>query len=151
MYAATVSEGASWSRAASGTSIEEEKSTLSADSERALDDFLGATSLLWDESSVTDRFESTGVLTQEVAEEIGLVGPAARACGCVRDVRQDHAHGYYRFAHIPVSTYDTGDVFGRAYVRWREVQASVGFLMQHMAELESMPRGRSKRRGLGDP
>ena len=124
-----------------GYTIEEErKSALSVRLERALADFLGATNLLWDESSVMDRFESTGVLTQEVAEAIGLVGPAARACGCVRDVRQDHAHGYYRFAHIPVSTHDTGDVFGRAYVRWREVQASAEFLMQHMAELSSMPR-----------
>jgi Ni,Fe-hydrogenase III large subunit len=108
--------------------------------QRGLDDFLVATGLLWQESSVMDRFESTGALTEETAGAIGLVGPAARACGCVHDVRQDHAYGYYRFAHIPVCTYDTGDVFARAYVRWREVQASVGFLLEHMAELEGMSK-----------
>jgi Ni,Fe-hydrogenase III large subunit len=108
--------------------------------ERGLNDFLSATGLLWQESSVTDRFESTGALTGEIAGEIGLVGPVARACGCVRDVRQDHACGYYRFAHVPVCTYDTGDVFARAYVRWREVQASVEFLLEHMPELESMAK-----------
>jgi Ni,Fe-hydrogenase III large subunit len=113
--------------------------------ERGLDDFLGATGLLWQDSSVMDRFESTGALTEETAGEIGLVGPAARASGCVRDVRQDHAQGYYRFAQIPVCTYDTGDVFARAYVRWREVQTSVDFLLEHMPELEGMAKtGREK-------
>jgi Ni,Fe-hydrogenase III large subunit len=34
-----------------------------------------------------------------------------------------------------VCTHDTGDVYGRAYVRWREVQASGDFLLEHMAEL----------------
>ena len=101
-----------------------------------LKDFFSATGLLWEESSVTDRFESTGALTEKTAGEIGLVGPAARACGCVHDVRQDHPFGYYRFAHIPVCTYDTGDVFGRTYVRWREVQASAEFLAQVLSETE---------------
>ena len=30
----------------------------------------------------------------------------------------------------PSARYDTGDVFGRAYVRWREVQASAEFLLR---------------------
>ena len=55
---------------------------------------------------------------QQDCEELGLVGPAARACGVVRDVRQDFPSGIYRFAFIPVSTWHTGDVFARAYVRW---------------------------------
>jgi Ni,Fe-hydrogenase III large subunit len=119
---------------------EQRASDLSARLEGALRDFLGATNLLWSEASVMERFESTGALTEEVAEASGLVGPAARSCGCVRDVRQDHAYGYYRFAHIPVCTYDTGDVFGRAYVRWREVQASGDFLLEHIPALENLPK-----------
>jgi Ni,Fe-hydrogenase III large subunit len=100
--------------------------------QNTITDFLGATQLLWDTTSVVDRFESTGRLTKETAESIGLVGPAGRACGCLHDVRPDHPHGYYRFTHIPVSTYDTGDVFARAHVRWQEVQASVEFIMQEL-------------------
>jgi len=119
-----------------GYDIDEKRKTeLDVRLRRALDDFLGATDLLWEASSVTDRFEGTGTLTKETAEDIGLVGPAARASGCLRDVRQDHAYGYYRFAHIPVCSHDTGDVYARAYVRWREVQASASFLLEHMAEL----------------
>jgi Ni,Fe-hydrogenase III large subunit len=131
---------------------ERRKLELDLGLQRALKDFLAATNLLWEASSVTDRFESTGLLSKETAEKIGLVGPAARASGCVRDVRQDHAHGYYRFAHIPVCTYDTGDVYGRAYVRWREVQASGEFLLGHMAELagpEAADQDDSERRTEG--
>ena len=53
----------------------------------------------------------------EDCDELGLVGPAARACGAARDVRRDHPYGLYRFAHIPVVTADSGDVFARAWVR----------------------------------
>jgi Ni,Fe-hydrogenase III large subunit len=109
---------------------------LAAKLDAALTDFYYATNLLWESASIVDRFESTGALSKKTAEEIGLVGPAARACGCVRDVRQDHSYGYYRFAHIPVSTDETGDVFARAHVRWREVQASAEFMLEF---LRSMP------------
>ena len=42
------------------------------------------------------RFEDTGALSAEQAAELGLVGPAARACGLVRDVRYDHPAGWHR-------------------------------------------------------
>ncbi len=47
--------------------------------------------------------------------------------GCERDVRYDFPSGIYRFAQIPVSTWGTGDVFARAYVRWLELQRSLAF------------------------
>jgi Ni,Fe-hydrogenase III large subunit len=125
------------------------KSDLSTRLRQANKDFLGATNLLWDSSSVAARFESTGKIPQELAEKIGLVGPAARASGCVQDVRQDHAYGYYRFAHIPISTHDTGDVFGRAHVRWREVQASTDFVLEHLPELESLSNTQQKKSAAG--
>jgi Ni,Fe-hydrogenase III large subunit len=81
------------------------------------------------------RFEETGPITKELAEEIGLVGPAARASGLYRDVRHDHPSGIYRFAHIPVSTYNSGDVFARAYVRWLEIQRSLAFIEEQLAAL----------------
>ena len=122
---------------------------LSVKLQNTMIDFLDATNLLWESSSVIDRFESTGAISGKAADAIGLVGPAARACGCVRDVRQDHSSGYYRFAHIPVSTGETGDVFARAHVRWREVQASAEFLTQHLTETISPPK--SKRDGAETP
>jgi Ni,Fe-hydrogenase III large subunit len=97
-----------------------------------------AVELLWNSSSVMARFEDTGRLPQEVAQRLGLVGPAARACGLQRDVRHDHPSGVFRFAHIPVSTWNTGDVFGRAYVRWLEVQRSIAFVRE---QLRNLPPG----------
>jgi Ni,Fe-hydrogenase III large subunit len=97
-----------------------------------------AINLLWNTSSVTARFEETGALTIEQAERIGLVGPAARACGISRDVRQDLPFGMYRFAHIPASTWHTGDVFARAYVRWLEIQRSLAFVRE---QLHALPQG----------
>jgi Ni,Fe-hydrogenase III large subunit len=98
-------------------------------------DCQSAVELLWGSNSVMARFEDTGVLAQEVAIQLGLVGPAARACGLGRDVRQDHPSGIFRFAHIPVSTWDSGDVFARAYVRWLEVQRSIDFIREQLSAL----------------
>ena len=55
--------------------------------------------------------EETGRVSKEMAVELGLVGPAARACGLDRDARLDQPSGIYRFSHIPVATWRSGDVF----------------------------------------
>jgi Ni,Fe-hydrogenase III large subunit len=82
-----------------------------------------------------DRFEGTGVVTKEVAQQLGLVGPAARASGLERDIRFDHPTGLYRFVQVPVATYDTGDVFARAFVRWVEIKRSIQFIREQMQTL----------------
>jgi Ni,Fe-hydrogenase III large subunit len=91
--------------------------------------------LLWETPSVQARFEGTGQVTAAMAEQIGLVGPAARASGLERDVRQHHPYGIYRFAHIPIATWDTGDVFARAYLRWLEIQRSLAFVSEQLRSL----------------
>lgn len=97
-----------------------------------------AINLLWETQSVLARFEKTGPVSAKTAQEIGLVGPAARAAGLIRDARQDHSSGIFCFAHIPVSTCSTGDVFARAYVRWLEIQHSLKFVTE---QLRSLPGG----------
>jgi Ni,Fe-hydrogenase III large subunit len=95
--------------------------------------------LLWDTASVQARFETTGRVSTEDAEVLGLVGVAARACNLERDVRHDHPVGVFRLAHIPVSVWQTGDVFSRAYVRWLEIQRSTAFVREQLRELPSGP------------
>jgi Ni,Fe-hydrogenase III large subunit len=108
-------------------------------------DFMNATALLWAESSVMARFENTGTVSRADARALGLVGPAARASGLARDVRQDFPEGVYRFHHLPVDTAPAGDVHGRAYVRWREVQQSLDFVEDQLANLpEGLVRGEAK-------
>jgi Ni,Fe-hydrogenase III large subunit len=106
--------------------------------DRAFTDSRAAIELLWGAPSVMERFEGTGVVPREVALELGLNGPAARASGLDRDARRDHPSGIFRFHHIPVAIADSGDVFARAYVRWLEIQRSVTFVGELLAAL---PRG----------
>lgn len=86
--------------------------------------------MMFEQSSVLARFEGAGVLSETQAEEIGIVGPAARASGCMRDVRHDHAFGVFQYSHIPIAMETTGDVYARAVVRWLEVQRSIEFLLE---------------------
>ena len=84
--------------------------------------------LMFASASVLARFEGTGVVSRETAEEIGLVGPAARASGLEVDVRHDHPTGAFRFYSIPVASEPAGDVYSRAAIRWVEIQRSLVFL-----------------------
>jgi Ni,Fe-hydrogenase III large subunit len=64
--------------------------------------------------------------------DIGLVGPAARACGLVRDIRFDHPAGWHRFSQTPVAVWPSGDVLARAKVRSLEVQRSGRYLIEQI-------------------
>jgi len=97
----------------------------------------GAAQLLWKTGSVQARFEDVGKVSLETARELGLVGPAARASGLRRDVRTHFPSGIFQFVHIPISTFHTGDVFARAFLRWLEIERSVQFLLTQLAELPS--------------
>lgn len=98
-----------------------------------------AVELLWDSPSVMARFEDTGTVNPVMARAIGLVGPAARACGSSRDIRNDLPLGVYCFNSVPVSTWHSGDVFARAYVRWLEIQQSVKFIQDRLAAFPGGP------------
>ncbi len=104
----------------------------------ALADTEQAMSWLWDSASVRARFERVGTVFPAQAAELGLVGPAARACGLVRDVRYDHPAGWHRFAQAPVAVWPGGDVFARARVRSLEIQRSGEFLRE---QLQNPPEG----------
>jgi Ni,Fe-hydrogenase III large subunit len=111
---------------------------MSSKLDRAYLDTEQSVKLLWDTPSVMARFEDTGIVDHGVARQLGMVGVAGRASGLKRDVRKTHPAGYYRFAHIPISNWTSGDVFSRAYVRWLEIERSVEFLR---AQLRQLPEG----------
>jgi Ni,Fe-hydrogenase III large subunit len=109
---------------------------LRAKLQAALKDVAGAVALLWGTASVQARFQDTGPVDPLDARAIGMVGPAARACGLDVDVRHDFPLGIYRFNQVPLSTCHTGDVLGRALVRWLEIQRSGDFVL---AQLKGLP------------
>jgi Ni,Fe-hydrogenase III large subunit len=99
----------------------------------ALVDTEQALAWFWDAASVRARLENVGTVFAKQANETGLVGPAARACGLVRDVRYDHPAGWHRFAQAPVAVWPDGDVFARARVRSLEIQRSGEYLREQLA------------------
>src|ERR1017187_5507306 len=105
----------------------------------ALADTEQAVAWFWDAASVRARFENVGTVYPAQASEIGLVGPAARACGLVRDVRYDHPAGWHRLAQAPVAVWPGGDVFARARVRSLEVQRSGAFIAEQLAAAPDGP------------
>jgi len=105
---------------------------------RSRKDVTVAADLLWNTPSVLARFEETGVVQTQTCRELGLVGVPARACGVEEDCRFNFPAGIYRFSQIPVSSWHTGDVFARAYVRWLEIQRSIAFILD---QLNMLPEG----------
>ena len=79
-------------------------------------------------SGVRDRFTGTAILTAEQVTDIGVVGYAARASGVALDARRDHPFTEATVG-LMVVTETGGDVLARFVVRAREVQASVGLLV----------------------
>jgi Ni,Fe-hydrogenase III large subunit len=102
---------------------------------QAAKDLTVAVNLLWGSPSVMARFEKTGTISAELCRKLGLVGVVARACGIECDTRFNFPLGMFQFAHIPVSTWHTGDVFARAYVRWLEIQRSITFIQNQIEML----------------
>jgi Ni,Fe-hydrogenase III large subunit len=91
-------------------------------------DMRNAVDLLWKSSSVRARFENTGVLTREIAVDLGIVGPPARASGVDRDCRRDFPVPAYRDDHPAIAVGESGDVFARALQRWNEIENSAACL-----------------------
>ena len=91
-----------------------------------------ATEVMFSSASVLERFEKTGIVTEEMAREIGMVGPAARASGVALDVRSDHPSGAYEFFPVHKLTLKTGDVFARAYIRFIEIQQSIRIITEQL-------------------
>ncbi|MDD2500020.1 MAG: NADH-quinone oxidoreductase subunit C [Geobacter sp.] len=109
-----------------------------------------AIELLWNTPSVMSRLEGAGVVSAESALEMGLVGPAARACSLKRDVRSDYPFGIYRMAQVPIATAHHGDVCSRSMVRWEECQKSLDFCVEQLRQLPSGAHAVEPKPLLGD-
>ncbi len=98
-------------------------------------DTRGAVELFFDTPSALARMEGTGVVSVEAAEQLGLVGVAARACGLARDGRLHHPHGAYAESYDHCVIEESGDVFARANIRRRETCLSLEWLRRALHDL----------------
>jgi Ni,Fe-hydrogenase III large subunit len=101
----------------------------------AREELSNAVKLLWDTPSVMARLEGTGVVSEKTASDLGLVGPAARASGLNRDIRRDHPFGIFSMSQLPVVTGKAGDVYARTLIRWLEIEKSLEFIEEQLAQL----------------
>lgn len=80
--------------------------------------------------SVQSRFQGVGVVSRQAAEEIGLVGLAARASGVHGDTRVSQPGRLYTEHPITSLTEEGGDCWARMKLRMREVEESLRWLNQ---------------------
>jgi Ni,Fe-hydrogenase III large subunit len=73
---------------------------------------------------------TTGRVTPDLAQRLGLTGLAGRASGQARDLRCDHAWQPYRHLHAQMATQQAGDVAARVAVRFDEVFESLRLIRE---------------------
>ena len=87
------------------------------------------------------RFENTGTVKKDIAQQIGLVGIAARASGIELDTRIHCPYGAYRYFPVSLITLPSGDVFSRTRLRALEIDESLRFIFE---QIENLPEGEIK-------
>lgn len=90
--------------------------------------------------TVMDRLHTTGVLSQRIAEDHGVVGLVGRASGIQRDVRVQNPYAAYNLLPVKINIVHetTGDAYARYRVRVREVLQSISLVIY---ALKLMPAG----------
>src|ERR1035438_8402683 len=79
-------------------------------------------------SGTRERLETTGVLTPQIARDLGIVGIAGRASGFDHDLRREFPHDFYDQVRFTVPFFTEGDVQRRMVVRREELFQSFGII-----------------------
>jgi Ni,Fe-hydrogenase III large subunit len=93
-------------------------------------DFAELESIIFANASLTDRLETTGVLTERTAWDHGVVGIVGRASGMDQDVRRDRPFAAYDELAVNVVCYRYGDVRARLRVRMDEIHESIRLIRE---------------------
>jgi len=95
--------------------------------------------ILGENSSLQDRWCTTGILTTEAARTLGVLGYVARASGIDFDLRRDAPYAPYDTleVHVPIAT--AGDVAARVRVRQEEINVALGLIDELVSVLPGGP------------
>lgn len=96
--------------------------------QKTMKDVRGAVRLMFESPSATARFEDVGTVSADTARMLGLVGPAARASGLLRDIRLELPVGVYSRELFELPAETNGDVLARAAIRHKEMEISTTLL-----------------------
>jgi NADH-quinone oxidoreductase subunit D len=85
------------------------------------------------------RTQGVGVISAELAQEVGVSGPLLRGSGIGHDIRRAEPYAAYEEVafHVPVET--AGDCFARYRVRMQEFRQSIGIVRQVLDGLAAGP------------
>jgi len=84
------------------------------------------------------RTEGVGVVTPEVAKQVGVTGPVIRASGIEYDIRRIEPTLVYPDLDFNVVTHTKGDIFARVHCKFEEIFESLHIIDQC---LDRMPAG----------
>ncbi|SFM15328.1 F420H2 dehydrogenase subunit FpoD [Methanolobus profundi] len=85
------------------------------------------------------RTKGIGVLTADVAKDLGVSGPPLRATGVAFDIRKDEPYLVYKDLDFKVCTQTDGDVYARIQVRLDEMRESMYIIEQCLDQIPSGP------------
>lgn len=91
--------------------------------------------IMWEQANFINRIRTTGVVRENTAFDLAMVGVGARASGLCRDSRKDMGFGIYDDLDFDVVVEHTGDVEARIKVRVGEVAQSISLVRQLIARL----------------
>jgi formate hydrogenlyase subunit 5 len=92
--------------------------------------------LLLRTASFTDRLIGSGRLDRDTVEQLGGVGPVARAAGVATDARFERPYGAYARLGFEVVTDEAGDAMARLEVRFGEIRESLHLIRQALDRLQ---------------
>jgi Ni,Fe-hydrogenase III large subunit/Ni,Fe-hydrogenase III component G len=101
-------------------------------------DFGELAAIVFGNASLTDRIESTGVLSEQIAWDHGVMGVVGRASNIDRDVRRDRPFAAYPDLRFQVPVFNYGDVRARVRIRIEEAKESINLIRQ---VCERIPNG----------
>ena len=107
-----------------------------------LHDFEKIITLLKSKSSVIDRLKNTGIIPKKTAQDLGIVGVAARCVGIDLDTRRDHPYAAYSLhrKETPQEMMQreilvqkrNGDVLARFEIRVQEIRDSIDIIRESL-------------------
>ena len=102
-------------------------------------DFSELERVLFANASLTDRLETTGVLTERTAWDHAVMGVVGRASGIDRDVRRDRPFAAFDELQPNVVLYRYGDVRARMRVRMDEIHESIRLIREIRSGIQPGP------------
>ena len=103
--------------------------------ERRIDEY---EAMLEDNAFFLARTQGVGIISRELAQEVGVSGPLARGSGIDYDIRRAEPYSSYQDFDFKVPVETAGDCFARYRVRMAEFRESIKIVRQ---VLDGLPEG----------